>query len=90
MVLAPTEEIQGEDNVKSQEARPGKVVRVREGYRRPELEGMRGTVRKCWGSPEYRALDIELEDGRSELLWFHQVEAVGERRALRQKRLLRW
>ena len=61
-----------------QEVRSGTVVRAKEGYRKTDLVGMRGTVRKCWGHPDYSAVDIELEDGRSELLWFHQLEAVGE------------
>ena len=61
-----------------QEVRSGTVVRVKEGYRKPDLVGMRGTVRTCWGHPDYSAVDIELEDGRSELLWFHQLEVVGE------------
>ncbi|HYP19229.1 MAG TPA: hypothetical protein VEY08_04070, partial [Chloroflexia bacterium] len=61
-----------------QEARSGTLVRVKEGYRKPDLVGKRGTVRKCWGHPDYSAVDIELEDGRSELLWFHQLEVAGE------------
>ena len=59
-----------------QEARSGTVVRVKEGYRKTDLVGKRGTVRECWGHPDYLAVDIELEDGRSELLWFHQLEVV--------------
>ena len=58
------------------EARTGMPVRVREGYRKHNLVGMRGTVRECWGHPSYSAVDIELEDGRSELLWFHQLDVV--------------
>jgi hypothetical protein len=59
-----------------QEARSGTLVRVKEGYRKTDLVGKRGTVRKCWGHPDYSAVDIELEDGRSELVWFHQLEVV--------------
>ena len=62
------------------EACPGTVVRVREGYRRPELEGMGGIIEQCWGSPDYRALDVRLEDGRSELFWFHQLDTVAPAR----------
>jgi hypothetical protein len=51
---------------------------------------MRGTVRECWGHPDYLAVDVELEDGRSELLWFHQLDVVGENGApYGAKRLLR-
>jgi hypothetical protein len=75
-ILAPIEEIQGEGAVKSHEARPGTAVRVKESYRRPELEGMGGTIEKCWGSPDYLALDVRLEDGHSELFWFHQLDTA--------------
>ena len=72
------------------EARTGTLVRVKEGYRKHDLVGMRGTVRDCWGHPDHLAVDIELEDGRSELLWFHQLDVVGENGApYGAKRLLR-
>jgi hypothetical protein len=54
------------------EVRPGMTVRVREDRRRPELEGMLGTVQKRCGTPEYPALDVQLEDGQAELFWYHQ------------------
>ncbi len=60
----------------SQEARTGAVVRVKEGYRKRDLVGLRGTVQKRWGHPDYAAVDVLLEDGRTELLWFHQLEVV--------------
>jgi hypothetical protein len=78
--LASTEEIQGDGSVQSHEARPGTAVRVKEGYRRPELEGMGGTIEHCWGSLDYLALDVRLEDGRSELFWFHQLDTVAPTR----------
>lgn len=62
--------------MQSHEARPGTVVWVREGYRKPELEGMSGIIEQCWGSPDYIALDVRLEDGSSELFWFHQLDTV--------------
>ena len=60
----------------AQLARPGRPVRVKEGYRKTDLVGMRGTVQHCWGHPDYPALDILLDDGRSKLFWFHQLEAT--------------
>ncbi len=73
-----------------QEARNGTVVRVKEGYRKRDLVGMRGTVQRCWGHPEYAAVDVRLEDGRTELLWFHQLEVVEANEAFSgAKRLLR-
>ncbi len=62
--------------MQSQEARTGAMVRVKEGYRKSDLVGLRGTVQKCWGHPDYAAVDVLLEDGRIELLWFHQLEVV--------------
>ena len=74
-----------------QEARSGTVVRVREGYRKSDIVGMRGTVRKCWGHPDYSAVDIELEDGRSELLWARHLDVLEESDGFSgMKRLLRW
>ncbi len=73
-----------------QEARTGAVVRVKEGYRKPELVGMCGTVKRCWGHPNYAAVDVRLKDGRTELLWFHQLEVVEGRAPSGAKRLLRW
>jgi hypothetical protein len=61
------------------EASPGTRVRVAEDGRRPEYEGMFGTVRASFGNPDYPALDVQLENGRLELFWLHQLEKVGER-----------
>lgn len=61
----------------SHEVRSGMVVRVVEDERRPEYEGMLGTVKGSFGDPGYPALDVRLENGRLELFWFYQLEAVG-------------
>jgi hypothetical protein len=76
--FGPDSEDKEMGSLESHEARTGTPVRVKEGYRKTDLVGIRGTVRKCWGHPDYAAVDIELEDGRSELLWFHELE-VDER-----------
>jgi hypothetical protein len=60
------------------EARRGKVVRVREGYWKSQFAGMRGTVRNLWGQSEYAAVDVLLEDGRSELFWLPDLAVVDE------------
>ncbi len=62
-----------------QEARTGLPVRVKEGHRKTDLAGMNGTVRNRWGPPDHPALDVLLEDGRSELLWFHELDATEKR-----------
>jgi hypothetical protein len=51
------------------EARRGTVVWVREGNWKNEFAGMRGTVQHIWGQSEHAAVDVLLEDGRSELFW---------------------
>ena len=66
--------------MQSHEARPGISVRVHKSYRKPELEGLLGTIKDCFGDAEYQALDVQLEDGRLELFWFHQLERVEESR----------
>ena len=64
--------------MRPQEARPGTMVRVREAYWKSDLEGMRGIVEARWGDPNYLALGVRLEDGRSQLFWFHQLEKAQE------------
>jgi len=31
------------------------------------------------GNPDYVALDVLLEDGRSELFWYHELEEITQR-----------
>ena len=58
--------------------RRGTKVRVRPGYRVPGFAGMPGVVTERWGAPEHPAFDVRLEDGRSRLFWFHELEEDGE------------
>jgi hypothetical protein len=60
--------------LESHEVHPGMTVRVREDRRKPELEGRLGIAKKRYGTPEYPALDVRLEDGQAELFWFHQLD----------------
>jgi hypothetical protein len=62
-----------------QEARTGLPVRVKEGHRKIDLAGINGTVRNRWGHPDHPALDVLLQDGRSELLWFYELDATERR-----------
>jgi uncharacterized protein YcgL (UPF0745 family) len=62
--------------VKSEEARVGARVRVHPDYRKPELRGVLGTIAKVWGEPHYAAIEVQLDGGRSELLWRHELEEV--------------
>jgi hypothetical protein len=64
--------------MRAEEARVGTRVRVRPGYRKSELWGAPGTIAKVWGAPHYAAVEVRLDDGRSELLWRHELEAIRE------------
>jgi hypothetical protein len=64
--------------LQSNQALPGVVVRVREGHRKPQFDGMLGTIKKTFGHPDYTAVDVLLEDGRAELFWHHQLDMVEE------------
>jgi hypothetical protein len=75
--------------MESHEARPGMRVRVMEGHRRSEYVGMVGTIKQRYGPSVYAALDVQLEDGRSQLFWHHDLERVVEKRWQRTP-LLRW
>ena len=63
----------------SEEAQIGKRVRVRADHRRRLLRGLVGTIEKSWGDPTYIALDVLLDDGRSELFWHHELEEIVQR-----------
>lgn len=62
--------------VRSEEARVGARVRVRPGYRKPELRGAIGTIAKLWGAPNYAAVEVRLDGGKSELFWRHEVDEI--------------
>jgi len=60
------------------EARRGTVVRVREGHWKRQFAGMKGRVQHLWGNSEHAAVDVLLEDGRSELFWLADLSVVEE------------
>ena len=60
----------------SEEALIGARVRVGEPLLKSELRGQEGTVIKRWGSPNYVALDVLLDEGSSELFWAHELEQI--------------
>ena len=63
----------------SEETQIGKRVRIRQDHRSTALRGVVGTIEKRWGDPTYVALDVLLDDGRSELFWHHELEEIAER-----------
>jgi hypothetical protein len=46
-----------------------------------EWRGLTGTVSGKWGSPAYLALDVLLDDGRTQLFWHHELEEIDARSA---------
>jgi hypothetical protein len=62
--------------MRSEEARIGARVRVSESGRRAEWRELTGTISGKWGNPEYLALDVQLEDGRMQLFWHHELEEI--------------
>jgi hypothetical protein len=65
--------------VLSEETQIGKRVRVRADHRTANWRGQEGTIAKSWGDPAYSALDVDLDDGRSELFWHYELEEIGQR-----------
>jgi hypothetical protein len=41
-----------------------------------EWRGLAGTIIGKWGSPEYLALDVLLDDGRTLLFWHHELDEI--------------
>lgn len=62
----------------SEEARVGLRVRVCDSLMRSELRGLVGTIEARWGPRDYVALDVLLDNGRSELFWHHELEEFDE------------
>ena len=60
----------------SEEALVGKRVRIHNSLSRAELRGREGAITARWGSPNYVALDVLLDDGRTQLFWHHELEEI--------------
>jgi hypothetical protein len=58
----------------SKAALVGTRVRVDHSLVRTELRGRVGTITGRWGSPDYVALDVLLDDGSTQLFWHHELE----------------
>ncbi len=59
-----------------EQIRMGMRVRVRGDRRGPELRGTVDSVLRCYGVPEYLALEVVLKDGHSRLFWCHELEEL--------------
>ena len=58
----------------AKQARVGKRVKVPGDRYEPELRGVVGSVLRCYGEPEYLALEVIPKEGRSRIFWHHEVE----------------
>ena len=62
--------------MRSEQAQIGAKVRVGYSGGRSEWRGLTGTVSAKWGNSEYLALDVLLDDGRTLLFWYHELEEI--------------
>jgi hypothetical protein len=65
--------------VRYEQVRVGKRVRARGDRRGPGFRGVVGSVLRCYGEPEYMAVEVIAKDGRSRLFWHHEVDEVEAR-----------
>ena len=67
--------------MRSEEARIGTKVMVGEAGLGSQSRGLAGTIIGKWGHPEYLALDVLLDDGRTQLFWHYELEQIDVRGA---------
>jgi hypothetical protein len=65
--------------VRSEQARIGARVRVSESGWRSEWWGLTGTISAKWGNLEHLALEVQLDEGRTQLFWHHELEEIAQR-----------
>jgi hypothetical protein len=63
-------------SAQEQEAHVGMKVRVHEDHRISELRGIVGKVVGSYGGTEFIALEVHFPDGRYQLFWPGDLEAV--------------
>jgi hypothetical protein len=62
--------------VRYEHALVGKMVRARGDRRGAGFRGVVGSVLRCYGEPEYLAVEVIAKDGRSRVFWYHDAEEV--------------
>jgi len=62
--------------VRREQALVGKTVRTRKDRNGAGFRGVVGSVLRCYGEPEYLAVEVVAKDGRSRVFWHHEVEEV--------------
>ena len=71
-----------------EDMRVGTRVRVQSDYKELNRQGSVGTIKKRYGTPDYRAFEVLFPDGHTGLFWDHQLEEVSELSLRSRKR--RW
>jgi hypothetical protein len=64
--------------MRSEQAQVGAKVRVGYSGFRSEWRGLTGTISGKWNNPEYLALDVLLDDGRTQQFWHHELEEIAQ------------
>jgi hypothetical protein len=72
-----------------EDARIGTTVLVRLDYKKPHRQGAMGTIKKRYGTTDYRAFEVLFPDGQTDLFWDHQLEEPKEEFLPRSKKR-RW
>ena len=73
-----------------EDARLGTSVLVRSDYRDPLRQGAVGTMKKRYGTPDYRVFEVMFADGQTELFWDHQLEETKEFLPRSKRRWVFW
>jgi hypothetical protein len=71
-------------------ARVGTSVLVRLDYRESHRQGAIGTIKKRYGTPDYRAFAVSFPDGQTELFWDHQLEEAKDPFPRAKRRWVFW
>lgn len=69
---------EGGSVVVSEEALVGMRVKVHDDHRSADLRGREGTIEARWGDKDHAALDVLLDNGFSQLFWYHELRHAGE------------
>jgi hypothetical protein len=65
-----------ETSMELEKARVGTKVLVQLDYTQSDRQGAIGTIKKRYGTSDYRAFEVLFPDGHTALYWDHQLEVV--------------
>jgi hypothetical protein len=73
-----------------EDARLGTSVLVQLDYRKPYRQGSVGTIKKRYGTRDYRVFEVSFPNGKTELFWDHQLEKTKESFPRPKRRWVFW